>query len=47
MDSDETFSRLLTEYHQAKLTGPMDELARTQAGFTRNELNFLAGTGNG
>jgi uncharacterized ferritin-like protein (DUF455 family) len=46
-DSDETFSNLLTEYQQAKLTGPMDELARTQAGFTRNELNFLSGTDNG
>jgi len=46
MDSDETFSNLLTEYHQAKLTGPMDELARTQAGFTQNELNFLAGSNN-
>ncbi len=42
-DSDETFSMLLTEYQQTKLTGPMDELARTRAGFTRNELNFLAG----
>ena len=42
-DSDQTFSKLLTEYQQTKLTGPMDELARTRAGFTRNELNFLAG----
>jgi uncharacterized ferritin-like protein (DUF455 family) len=43
LDSDETFRGLLTEHHQATLTGPMDEIARTQAGFTRTELDFLAG----
>lgn len=42
-DSVETFARLLIEYGQDKLNGPMDELARRQAGFTSQELDFLAG----
>jgi uncharacterized ferritin-like protein (DUF455 family) len=43
LDSDATFSHLLTRYHQATLTAPMDEVARSLAGFTRSELDFLAG----
>ncbi len=41
-DSVETFTRLLIEYGQDKLNGPMDELARRQAGFSSQELDFLA-----
>ena len=39
----ETFRRLLAQYRQDKLSGPMDESARLQAGFSQSELDFLAG----
>lgn len=43
LDSEQTFSHLLTQYHQDTLTGSMNEIARSQAGFSRKELDFLAG----
>lgn len=43
IDSLDTFRRLLAQYHQDTLSGPMDELARKQAGFSQAELDLLAG----
>lgn len=41
IDSVDTFRQLLKEYGQDTLSGPMDELARKQAGFAEAELAHL------
>lgn len=43
LDAEPTFYRLIDEYYKDGLRGPYNKDARTQAGFSESELNWLAG----
>ncbi|MEJ2140765.1 MAG: ferritin-like domain-containing protein [Gammaproteobacteria bacterium] len=42
---EETFRRLLEEYMQGQIKGPLNRSSRLKAGFSEAELDYLEGTG--